>query len=103
MVMRKKVFITNLPEDADVEYDGAEESQAGKYLARASLKGNYCLMGPAEYEWEIAKASYDMSGAAWCADTDFEYDGEMHGVQLASYPEELGVRYSGNEGRLEYR
>ena len=95
----KKVFIMNLPEDAEVEYDGAEETQAGKYLARASINGNYCFMGPAEYEWEIAKASYDMSGTAWCEETDFEYDGETHGVKLVSYPEELTVRYSGYEGR----
>lgn len=95
----KKVSLVGLPEDAEVEYDGAEETQAGKYLARASLRGNYCFTGPAEYEWEIAKASYDMSGAAWSRETDFEYDGEMHSVQLVSYPEELEVRYSGNEGR----
>ena len=95
----KKVFIMNLPEDAEVEYDGAEETQAGKYLARASLSGNYCFMGPAEYDWEIAKASYDMTGAAWSDVTEFEYDGEEHSVQLVSYPEQLGVRYSGCEGR----
>ena len=95
----KKVFIMNLPEDAAVEYEGAEETQAGKYLARASVDGNYCFMGPAEYEWEIAKASYDMSGTAWCEETDFEYDGDAHGVKLTSYPEELTVRYSGCEGR----
>lgn len=95
----KNVFITNLPEGAEVEYDGAEETQAGKYLARAALRGNYCFTGPAEYEWEIAKASYDMSGAAWSATTEFIYDGETHGVNLASYPEELGVKYSGCEGR----
>ena len=95
----KKVFITNLPEGAEAEYDGAEETQAGKYLARAALRGNYCFTGPAEYEWEIAKASYDMSGAAWNATTEFVYDGETHGVKLASFPEELDVRYSGCEGR----
>ena len=95
----KKVFIMNLPADAEVEYDGAEETQAGKYLARASLGGNYCFMGQAEYEWEIAKASYDMSRTAWSGQTDFEYDGDTHGVHLMSYPEELEVRYSGCEGR----
>ena len=95
----KKVFIMNLPEDAEVEYDGAEETQAGKYLARASIGNNYCFSGPAEFEWEIAKASYDMSGTAWSEKTDFEYDGEMHGMKLISYPEELDVRYSGCEGR----
>jgi hypothetical protein len=40
-----------------------------------------------------------MSGAAWTSTTDFIYDGETHGVKLASFPEELGVRYSGCEGR----
>ena len=95
----KKVFITNLPEDAEVEYDGAEEIQAGKYLARASVSGNYSCMGAPEYEWEIAKASYDMSETAWCEETEFEYDGETHSVDLVSCPEELTVRYSGCEGR----
>ncbi len=95
----KQVAILNLPEGASVEYDGAVETQAGKYLARASLDGNYCFIGNAEHEWEIAKASYDMSGAAWADVSEFIYDGENRVVQLASFPEELSVRYSGNEGR----
>ena len=94
----KQVVITNLPEGADVEYDGAVETQAGKYLARAGLKGNYCFIGSAEHEWEIAKADYDMSGAAWRDASGFVYDGESHSVALASFPEELDVKYSGNEG-----
>ena len=94
----KQVVITNLPEGADVEYDGAVETQAGKYLARAALKGNYCFIGSAEHEWEIAKADYDMSGAAWRDASGFVYDGESHSVALASFPEELDVKYSGNEG-----
>ena len=40
-----------------------------------------------------------MSGTAWCDETEFEYDGETHGVKLVSYPNELTVRYSGCEGR----
>ena len=74
--MPKQVSILNLPEDADVEYDGAVETQAGKYLARAALKGNYCFTGSAEHEWEIAKADYDMSEAAWSDASGFVYNGE---------------------------
>lgn len=95
----KEIRITNLPEGAVADYDGAVETPAGKYLARASVSGNYCFSGPAEHEWEIAKASYDMSGAAWSDASDFVYDGETHSVQLTGVPRELGIRYSGNEGR----
>ena len=95
----KQVAITNLPEGASAEYEGAVETQAGKYLARATLGGNYCFIGSAEHEWEIAKASYDMSGAAWSDASGFVYDGGLRGVSLTSFPQELGVRYSGNEGR----
>ena len=95
----KKVFLKGLPEDAEVEYDGAEEFQAGKYLARATLGGNYCFTSPAEYEWEIAKASYDMADVAWDGDHEFTYDGETHKVRLSNVPQELSVRYSGAEGR----
>ena len=95
----KKVVITNLPEGAEAEYDGAMETPAGKYLARASLSGNYCFSGNAEHEWEIAKASYDMSRASWSEASDFVYDGGVHGVELTGVPEELGVRYSGNEAK----
>lgn len=95
----KRVYITNLPEDAEVEYEGAEETRAGKYLARAVLKGNYSFSRPVEHEWEIAKASYDMSGAAWSGETYFDYDGTPHRVELEAFPAELEVKYSGNEGR----
>ena len=95
----KSVHVTNLPEDAEYEYEGAEETPAGKYLARLSLRGNYALASPAEYEWEIAKASYDMSGVSWSGDQSFTYDGETHGVRLEGVPSELEVKYSGSEGR----
>ena len=95
----KQVTITNLPEGAEVEYDGAVETPAGKYLVRASLNGNYCFIGSAEHEWEIAKASYDMSDAAWGETTEFIYDGDVRSVGLVSFPAELEVKYSGNEGR----
>jgi len=95
----KQVVITNLPEGAEAEYDGATETQAGKYLARAVLDGNHCFIGSADHEWEIAKASYDMSHAVWTDASGFVYDGGAHAVSLSSFPEELEVRYSGNEGR----
>lgn len=94
----KSVRITNLPEDAEVIYDGAEETPAGKYLARAQILGNYRATGAVEYEWEIVKASYDMSAAEWDYEGPFTYDHEGHSVSLRGVPEELEVRYRGNSG-----
>jgi len=94
----KSVRIVNLPEDAAVEYDGADETLAGKYLARANFKGNYTTNAPAEYEWEIAKKHYDLSGTQWSEVREFSYDGQPHGIVLTGLPEQLEVRYSGNVG-----
>lgn len=92
----KSVRITNLPEDAEVIYEGAEETPAGKYLATAVFSGNYRASGPVEYEWEIRKASYDMSGVSWDYEGPFTYDKETHGISLTGVPEELQVEYRGN-------
>ena len=94
----KSVYITNLPDDVLVEYIGDSETLAGKYLARAMIRGNYCTTGPAEYEWEIAKAGYDMSQVNWSEQKTYTYDGEEHELLLDGVPEELEVRYSGNVG-----
>ena len=94
----KSVRITNLPEGIEVEYSGDRASSAGKYLARANMLGNYCTSGPAEYEWEIKKAKYDMSKAMWSVQSSYTYDGNKHVMELSGVPEELEVRYSGNEG-----
>ena len=94
----KSVWITNLPEDAEIYYEGAEETPAGKYLARAQVRGNYYATGPVEYEWEIVKASYDMSQVKWDYQGPFTYDKESHAVALTGVPEPLEVKYRCNTG-----
>lgn len=94
----KEVHITNLPEDVEIYYEGAEETPAGKYLARAAVKGNYYTTGPVEYEWEIVKASYDMSNVEWNYTEPFIYDKSVHSVALTGVPEDLEVRYRFNTG-----
>ena len=94
----KSVRITNLPQDAEVVYDGCEETLAGKYLARASFVGNYKANAPVEYEWEISKQNYDLSNVRWTEKKEFSYDGEPHGIVLTGVPEELQVKYAGNVG-----
>lgn len=93
----KSVYITNLPDDVLIEYIGESETLAGKYLARTKVLGNYCMSFPAEYEWEIRKAEYDLSRVGWDYRSGYTYDGELHTVELYGLPEELEVTYSGNE------
>lgn len=89
----KKVALTNLPEDAAVEYSGEEEVLAGKYLARANLYGNYYATGPVEYEWEIAKADHDMSAVKWDYTEPFTFDNNVHSVKLVNVPAGIKVDY----------
>ena len=51
-----------------------------------------------EYEWEIAKASYDMGAVRWGYDKPFDFDRETHEVTLEGVPEELGVKYRNQVG-----
>ena len=92
----KKVAIENLPEGVEIEYLEDEEIPAGKYLARGTLYGNYCADGPIEYEWEVRKASYDMSDVKWDYEGPFTFDGQIHTVSLTGIPEGLNVRYYDN-------
>ncbi len=92
------VRITNLPVGATVTYEGAEEVTAGKYLAVAKVEGNYSEARPIKYEWEISKASYDMSRAWWNYYGAFEYDKTTHEVTLSGFPQALKVEYTGNFG-----
>ena len=89
----KSVRINNLPDDVEVEYVGADEVMAGNYLARATMRGNYCTHQQLEYEWEIKKAQYNMSEVKWNYQGPFTYDKESHSVDLTGLPNGLSARY----------
>lgn len=92
----KSVFIENLPEDAEAEYSGELECAAGKYLATCNLTGNYYTDKKLDYEWEIKKARYDMSGVKWDYAGPFVYDGTEKQVVLSNKIQGLDVVYTGN-------
>lgn len=94
----QKVYITNLPDGATVEYYGNEEAPAGKYLARAVLSDNFYTNGPIEHEWEIKKARYNMATVHWNYDQPFTYDKAVHEVGLVNIPNGLTVRYLNHIG-----
>ena len=94
----KSVVIENLPEGARVEYFGNEEIYAGKYLARATLMGNYYSNEPIELEWEISKAKYNTATIRWNYEVPFSYDHTLHKVELENIPDGLTVKYFNNVG-----
>ena len=94
----KRVYVKNFPSDVQVEYTGDEEILAGKYLARASIHGNYYATAPVEYEWEIEKAKYDMSSVKWSYDNPLTYNKEAHEISLLNVPAGLKVRYRDHIG-----
>lgn len=95
---KKSVYIENLPDDVEVLYEGNEEQLAGKYLARATITGNYYANSVLEHEWQIKKARYDMSNVKWVYSEPFTYDGQLHEVLLTGLPNGLAARYQNNLG-----
>lgn len=93
---RKSVVIVNLPDDVEVEYVDNDQTMAGRYLARAEIKGNYRLNAPAECEWEIRRSKYDLDDIRWNYSEPFVYDRGVHEVYLTGVPNGLTVRYSNN-------
>lgn len=92
----KQVVITNLPEDAEIEYRGNEELHAGRYLATASVLNNYYTETSIEYEWEIKKARFDMTQVVWDYTEPYIYDRTEKVVRLQNIPSGLQIKYINN-------
>lgn len=97
----KRVGITGLRADADVEYEGCAAVDAGDYTAKAFItakdKGNFTDPEAMTCRWTISKAGFDMSGVRWSYDSPIVYNGRQHANVLTGIPEGLLVRYEGNE------
>ncbi len=70
-------------------------AEVGKYVARVSVNDPNYLFSSTTVEYEIKKASYDLSSASWSADS-FVYDGSQKSVTLSGLP--MGVRVVGYSG-----
>ncbi|MBQ8302150.1 MAG: uL15 family ribosomal protein [Clostridia bacterium] len=70
-------------------------AEVGKYTARVSITDPNYLFSSTTAEYEIKKASYDLSSVSWSADS-FIYDGSQKSVTLSGLPK--GVRVIGYSG-----
>ena len=75
-------------------------TNAGVYVAAIKIdEDNFTLLGIgiSEIEWEIKKATYDMSGVRF-DDKTVKYDGQPHSITIdeSKLPAGVNVEYSGN-------
>ena len=98
------ISIINLPEGVTVDYEGNVETNAGNYIATASLSydiTNYKLVNnnlELVKNWSINKAVIDLSYASWNYNeiSSFTYDAEQHSISIINLPEEVTVEYQNN-------
>ena len=95
----KSVALKGLPEGIIPTYEGEKATEAGDYIATASLvydEINYEEPTVEDCSWKIIKATPSVEGISWQDDRTFTYNGEPQGVYLTTVPEDFTVEYEGN-------
>ena len=93
------VEVTGLPTNVTPEYTDNSYKNAGKYTATVTFsydKDNYEEISLDDLDWEIKKATLDMSEAAWNYEEAFTYDGTTHTVEVEGLPEGVTPEYTNN-------
>ena len=84
-----------------IGYNGNLATDAGVYRAEAIFTYDVRNYNPPiipSLDWEIAKATYDVSGVSWVG-LDVTYDGEEHRAELVGLPDGITVKeYVGGVG-----
>lgn len=89
-----KVVYTGEANDGSDYNSETAPIKAGKYTATFTVTGNSNYSGLEKaVDFEIEKATYDMSGAKWDDTTTFNYDGTEKTVTVTGLPD--GVKVSG--------
>ncbi len=95
----QRVSLNGLPAGVEVTYENNEFTDAGVYTASATFESadadNTEIVGTVpNLEWEIKKATYDISGLLF-EDLIVEYDGKPHGIKIqGTLPTGLKVTYT---------
>ncbi len=96
----KTIRLEGLPEGVDVSYEGVSHRDAGGYQARAEILvsdlKNYNPIQPITCNWQIAKATVDLSRTRWNYSSPYVYNGQEKSVSLRNIPEGVRVTYEGN-------
>ena len=96
----KSVVLSGLPAGVIAQYADNAFIGAGSYTASVTLTpadaDNTVLSGVVnnEFQWEIKKATYDMSGVTF-ADKTVNYDGNAHSIEIqGALPDGVTVQYT---------
>ena len=98
----QQIELVNLPDGVIATYTGNIAKDVGKYAARVKLAvtdpDNYNIPFFSGINWEICKATFDLSETRWTYNKAFSYDGELKKVEIEGLPEGLVAKYTGNTG-----
>ena len=92
------IWYSGTARDGTAWNSGTAPTKAGDYTATFTVDetGNYSGLEK-KVDFTIAKADYDMSGAAWDYSGAFKHDGTEHKVEVGGLPAGVSVSsYSGN-------
>lgn len=92
----KTVVIKNLPEGVTPVYADNSAVRAARYIASAGFvydEKNYEEPSIGDFRWEIRRATYDISGAAWDYSEPFVYDGTKKCIEVTGLRSDADVRY----------
>lgn len=97
----KRVIVEGLPDGVAVKsYSDNKATNAGKYCASVEFdydETNHNKPTISQLDWEINKATYDMSEVCWDYTSPFTYDGSEKVVQLVNLPDGVTVKsYTNN-------
>lgn len=95
----KSVDLAGLPSGVFAVIDNGTALNAGVYIAHAQLRydeHNVEVEQPADCQWQIVKAKFDVSDVHWSYDEPFTYDGNEKVVNLVNIPDGLNVEYRNN-------
>lgn len=88
------VTVRNIPEIVDVQYSGNAKTNAGHYTAHAEVSGDFVITGWSlqDLDWEIGKATYDLSDVSWDpAQVEIQEGDKLPAFALVGLPSGLSL------------
>ncbi|MBQ0018242.1 MAG: BspA family leucine-rich repeat surface protein [Clostridiales bacterium] len=96
----KVVELAGVPDSLVVTYSGNRANVVGNFTAHAELypvdDKNFNIPSIRDCSWQITKAKYDMSNAAWIDEGPFTYDGTAKSVHIEGLPAGVKASYTDN-------
>ena len=89
------VYVQNLPDGLQVEYEGNSQKEVGSYTVKATIKyGSGEKLTTLTAKMTI-RVGFDLSDVTF-VDKEFAYDGKAHSIEVENLPDGITVEYKNN-------